>query len=120
MIRERLALEGPKKQGLKLVHDTSLLENDIESLSSYGLEDGSSLLLLLENPGPIRLEAHVWDRTPEDSLLTAAESGELQHPVSKIEVTVGTFQAPVRPASASSIPECKSVGVDRVVKVWIF
>eukprot|EP00913_Durusdinium_trenchii_P002997 g2770.t4 len=92
LIRERLALEGPKKQGLKLVHDTSLLENDIESLSSYGLEDGSSLLLLLENPGPIRLEAHVWDRTPEDSLLTAAESGELQHPVSKIEVTVGTFQ----------------------------
>lgn len=92
LIRERLALEGPKKQGLKLVHDTSLLENDIESLSSYGLEDGSSLLLLLENPGPIRLEAHVSDRTPEDSLLTAAESGELQHPVSKIEVTVGTFQ----------------------------
>ena len=38
----------------KLVHETQVLE-DADTLISCGLEDGSTVVVILENPGPIVL-----------------------------------------------------------------
>lgn len=38
----------------KLVHETQVLE-DVDTLTSCGLEDGSTVVVILENPGPIVL-----------------------------------------------------------------
>lgn len=91
VILEKLDLD-PTKQHLKLIFDTTVLEDPTETLSAYKLETGSSLLLLLENPGPIVLQATINDRTASDDPLPAARSKELAYSVSSIEVSATCFK----------------------------
>ncbi|CAL1171001.1 unnamed protein product [Cladocopium goreaui] len=91
VILEKLDLD-PTKQHLKLIFDTTVLEDPTQTLSAYKLETGSSLLLLLENPGPIVLQATINDRTASDDPLPAARSKELAHSVSSIEVSAKCFK----------------------------
>lgn len=91
VILEKLDLDS-KKHHLKLIFDTTVLEDQSEMLSTYKLETGSSLLLLLENPGPIVLHATINDRSASDAPRPAARSKELAHRVSSIEVSAKCFK----------------------------
>eukprot|EP00435_Cladocopium_sp_Y103_P055410 s1303_g18.t1 len=106
VILERLDLDPT--QHSKLIFDTTVLEDPNKMLSAYKLETGhflamgvgvtqlgpggSSLLLLLENPGPMILQATINDRTASDALLPAARSKELAHSVSSIEVSAKSYK----------------------------
>lgn len=91
LILEKLELD-PQQQSLKLIFDTTVLKDPGQSLAAYGIQTGSNVMILLENPGPIVLEASISDATPTDDLRPAARSKELHHPISRIEVSARTFR----------------------------
>eukprot|EP00438_Fugacium_kawagutii_P034514 Skav213804 [mRNA] locus=scaffold1987:369433:370166:- [translate_table: standard] len=91
LIMEKLELD-PQKQSLKLIFDTTVLEDPGRCLAAYGIQTGSNVMILLENPGPIVLQASISDSTATDGLRPAARSKELHHPISRIEVSAKTFR----------------------------
>ena len=90
-IRKRLELD-PEKQALKLVVDTTVLDDE-SLLVADAVAAGSSILVLMENPGPICLEASIHDITVSDDVLPAARSKELLHRIQSIEVSVSNCNA---------------------------
>eukprot|EP00438_Fugacium_kawagutii_P019570 Skav218436 [mRNA] locus=scaffold420:299724:300422:- [translate_table: standard] len=91
LIMEKLELDSAK-QSMKLIFDTTVLEDSGQSVAAYGIETGSNVMILLENPGPIVLAASITDSTATDDRRPAARSKELHHPISRIEVSAKTFR----------------------------
>jgi len=91
IVRERLEVDG--KMGVKLVHETQVLE-DVDTLTSCGLEDGSTVVVILENPGPIVLKtSRLRHRSGlETKTHPAAKSEKLSHGIAEIKVAVSTFR----------------------------
>ena len=90
-IRKRLELD-PEKQALKLVVDTTVLDDE-SLLVADAVAAGSSILVIMENPGPIWLGASIHDHTVSDDVLPAARSKELLHRIQSIEVSVSNCNA---------------------------
>ena len=88
-IQERLELD-PEKQAMKLVVDTTVLDDE-KLLVADTVSAGNSILVLLENPGPICLQANIDDHTVSDDVRPAARSKELLHSIRSIEVSVADF-----------------------------
>ena len=61
-------------------------------MSSCGIENGSCITVILENPGPILLRSEVKDRTPTDDKRPAARSPPLAFQAASVEISVKTFK----------------------------
>ena len=61
------------------------------SFLTLGLEDGATVIMVLENPGPIVLHTRTL-RDRGRALHVAAVSPPLQHPVARLVVSAGAFK----------------------------
>ena len=86
-IQKRLELDS--RIALNLVVDTTILDDSL--LVADAVAAGSSILVLMQNPGPICLEANITDHTVSDDVRPAARSKELWDRIQSIEVSAAGF-----------------------------
>lgn len=84
-IRQRW--EVHEKTLVKVVHDTSVYEDAEETLVALGIEDGTHLMAILENPGPILLKAqNLRCGGSAKDLQLAVRGGRLSHQADRLKV----------------------------------
>lgn len=84
-IRQRW--EVHEKTLVKVVHDTSVYEDAEETLVALGIEDGTHLMAILENPGPILLKAqNLRCGGSAQDLQLAVRGGRLSHQADRLKV----------------------------------